>query len=212
VVTRSLYWQLYEATEAHAPSPPEIVDKALASEDAFERWMGCKAAGVSPDVRYLPRLAEAATGTPKPGEPDLPSIAIWALARFPRDVIDPLWTSWAEDSQAPARRAAADLLGEARITDGGAVLMRLLNDGDWDVFLWAALSLSKIPDVGYELLLAAMRKSNDAPRFLVIADALLKADFQAATGDVAAEAANLPAETRDAVVSKLQELLIQNRP
>lgn len=169
-----LYAKLYEQTETGQSSNDSDIQAALSDPNLFTKWMGCKAAGISKDIKWFEILSLLAIADSAEKNPDLNSIAIWAIAQIGGDSAKGFWLRNMNNKDWNSRRAAADLIGETLDEDGLVSLSNLLLDNNDEVRNWAALSLSKFGMKAEAVLLGHMKHTSDPELFLVIADALLK--------------------------------------
>jgi len=169
-----LYAKLYEQTETGQSSKDSDIQAALSDPNLFTKWMGCKAAGISKDIKWFEKLSSLAIVDSASKNPDLNSIAIWAIAQIGGGSAKDFWLKNINSKDWNSRRAAADLIGETLDEDGLVSLSELLLDNNDEVRNWAALSLSKFGMKAEPMLFSYMKDTSDPELFLVIADALLK--------------------------------------
>jgi hypothetical protein len=179
-----LYSKLYSATEAGLPVDSDDIADALQSPDQFVRWMGCKAAGRSGDSKWVDRLEELAVSKVPGDNPDVNSIAVWALAKIGGPKVENVWRAASTDALPARRRMAADLIGELRSPVGIDTLARLLVDDELEVLSWAALSAAKLGQPGFDLVCGELAKTRDRRRFLYFADSLMKVNADAARAQI----------------------------
>jgi hypothetical protein len=175
-----LYVKLYEATETDQSVSTGDISAALQSTDHLVQWIGCKAAGMSRSLEWVGRLTQLAAVRIPADNPDVNSVAVWALAQIGGQTVDEVWRAGSTDPMPERRRVAADLIGELRSLGAVDMLTRLLLDDDLQVVSWASLSASKLGQAGFDLLSRELAKTRDTRRFLYFADALLKIDASAA--------------------------------
>ncbi len=106
-----LYRRLHEATETGTLTNPEDVERAMRSANPYLQWIGCKAAGLSGTESWTDLLRHHASEHYPSRDPDVNSIAVWALARVAGNQEESVWREMSRSDSPDARRAVADLIG-----------------------------------------------------------------------------------------------------
>lgn len=184
--------RLHSETESGVDTPVEDIWKALFSDDPFTVWFGCKAAGISGSEQFAQTLFHHSASEIE--HPDIPSIAVWSLARIGGDSVDMGWRKLLDSENWRERRAVADLLGFIATHDAIEALASLLLDAERQVSDWAALSLSKYREAGFAVLEEVFKRVPDLRLRAVVADALFKASPAQAAERLPSLLAVLPQE------------------
>ena len=168
------YEDLVAMSELCSEVPVSEIQAAISSSDSYLNWIGAKLAGQSRDVRWVARLKELAIKPYEEGGPDVSTIAVWALARMPHEVVAAVSEELANEHCVQSRRAAADLIGEAKDKSGLNLLARLLDDEEMEVVKWSALSLAKVGEESVDVLKKKGLASGDIRVVGYCLDGLLK--------------------------------------
>jgi HEAT repeat protein len=208
--TISLYARLSEITEAGQSADRAEIEMALTSADPYLVWMGCKAAGLTGSDHWASHLRRVAIERYPGNEPDLNSIAIWALAKIDGNAAEDFWREMSLSESANARRAAADLIGEMKADRGLTTLSRLLGDADPEVASWAALSAAKLGQISIPVLEVTINATSSERIFLYCADALLKIGKEVTAGVINSALSRWPLQSRTSLEQAIQELKRRN--
>src|SRR5262249_46190597 len=99
------------------------VETALYTTDPYTICLGCKVAGTAQTRQFADRLFTL--GLADTLEPDIPSMAIWALGQIGGPDVDRIWKANASENDPNKRRAAADLLGFIHTSEAITTLAKL---------------------------------------------------------------------------------------
>ena len=168
------YEDLVLRTSKGSPISDYEIDEALSSKDFYLQWVGAKAAGLSENPKWINKLEKLAVASLGHREPDLNTIAVWAIAKMPKDLATILYKDWADSERMESRRAAADLIGEARLPEGANTLASLLDDREDEVAKWAALSLAKLGEISAKTLERVAQNTDRFTTLVYCLDALVK--------------------------------------
>lgn len=150
------------------------IKSGFRSTDLMTLWFASKVAGLTQDQFWIEDLKRCATMKIPGDDPDVNSIAIWALSKIGGIGVREFWKSAAMSSSPHQRRAAADLIGLMADEEGRGVLESLLRDDDDNVSSWAALSLSKLGEGSKQVLIEYLMSSVSLRCATYCVDALLK--------------------------------------
>ncbi len=129
---------------SHFPNTAELVN-ALKSSDGYHAWHAAETAGNQKTREAIPLLFEIISRpNPDLGDADLRRISVWALAQFSYAELEVAAAKTAVSQNPLAREGVADLLGFYSSSEPAFALLKVLaKDENYDVRLWAALSLAK---------------------------------------------------------------------
>ena len=158
-----------------------LIHRALNTDSSYLTWHVCKTLGSQAIARSAEFLRWVGSRPDIEFEnTSLHRVAAWALGEIGASQAAPLRRMLIEGSSS-ARAFAADALGQLKDTEAVPLLAKSLTEDDWNVALWAALSLSKIRDhAAVDAIYAAIRNEDGTRRYLAF-DALVKIDRAAAS-------------------------------
>jgi hypothetical protein len=179
-----------------------VMHRGVVDESGFCAWHACELIGRLGAVRGVAFLQWVAE------RPDiefdsssLHRIAARAMASVPHkwsEYLLALLREGADDQKA----FAADALGEIRAASASEELAACVREGDWNVALWAALSLAKLgPSASPQLRDLAV--ASDWPRRYLAFDALARIDPSGAREVLAELEPEMPPEESEALQRRL---------
>jgi len=168
---------LVSSSEGGEGLPDAVLVELIKSENALASWYACKAIGsrrIEAGIDGLLSVLETDAPLLDDHETDRRLIAAWSLAKFGFDKVGAKLIGAYDSGNELLRLGVVDTLGELRDERGLKTVIFAIQNDDYKVALWAALSAAKIGRVALQPLKELLTLNPSSDRKILIQDAIEK--------------------------------------